>query len=113
MSGFAISKCLRSFPLTRVSSDNTAFTSLSVSRARSVISPRLPIGVATIKSVPDIGEKLEMEELFQFHRLGIRTNDCQVQLFFLKDTLGNPKHVFCRHFVYLRYFFFRKNNFVS
>lgn len=48
---FGISNCVQSFPATRVSSQMIASTLDSVSIARLVMSPRLPIGVETIESI--------------------------------------------------------------
>jgi hypothetical protein len=46
-SGFFSPRCLRRFPECRVSSATTASHAASTSRARAVMSPRFPMGVAT------------------------------------------------------------------
>ena len=53
-SGLEISYLARSLPVTRVSSQKMASAFLSVSSARSVISPILPMGVATIDKTPGV-----------------------------------------------------------
>src|SRR3989344_5655117 len=46
-----IASCLRRFPVTLVSSQTTASARVRTSIARRVMSPRLPIGVATIDNI--------------------------------------------------------------
>ena len=50
--GVAMPKWASNWPLRRVSSAQIAATARKVSRARGLMSPRLPIGVATTNSVP-------------------------------------------------------------
>ena len=51
-------RCCSSRPVRRVSSQHTSADCSSVSRARGVMSPRLPIGVATSHRVPVIGSPM-------------------------------------------------------
>src|SRR5690606_29328709 len=47
-------KCASSWRVWRVSSAQTAAASFSTASARGLMSPRLPIGVATTNNVPDV-----------------------------------------------------------
>src|SRR5437016_10887502 len=80
MKGFLISRCLSNRPECRVSSAAIRSADFSTSTARSVISPKLPIGVATTKSIAHhrfkIGRWLSNQtSVLLFNKADVRTEN--------------------------------------